>query len=302
MAAVTDSLLKTYAESDALGLAGLVRSKEVSPAELVEAAATLIDRLNPELNAVIHRLYDMGRAAAATIDRDAPFAGVPFLLKELASSWTGAPNTNSSVYFKDVVSTFGTEAVRRMKAAGLNLVGKSNAPENGWSISTEPKLYGATRNPWKADITAGGSSGGTAAAVAARMVPIGEASDGAGSIRIPASCCGVVGLKPSRGRVTSAPFGDFWYGGAYFLCCSRTVRDTAAYLDALSGALPGDPYTPPTPDESWLTLSARAPKKLRIGFSVTPPNGTPIGAEPKAAVLAAVKALEALGHHVEEHD
>ncbi|MGO4835652.1 amidase family protein, partial [Rhizobiaceae sp. 2RAB30] len=164
-----------------------MRSKEVSPAELVEAAATLIDRLNPELNAVIHRLYDMGRAAAATIDRDAPFAGVPFLLKELASSWTGAPNTNSSVYFKDVVSTFDTEAVRRMKAAGLNLVGKSNAPENGWSISTEPKLYGATRNPWKADITAGGSSGGTAAAVAARMVPIGEASDGAGSIRIPAS-------------------------------------------------------------------------------------------------------------------
>ncbi len=302
MAAVTDSLLKTYAESDALGLAGLVRSNEVSPAELVEAAATLIDRLNPGLNAVIHQLYDMGRAAAATIDHNAPFAGVPFLLKELASSWTGAPNTNSSVYFKDVVSTFDTEAVRRMKAAGLNLVGKSNAPENGWSISTEPKLYGATRNPWKADITAGGSSGGTAAAVAARMVPIGEASDGAGSIRIPASCCGVVGLKPSRGRVTLAPFGDFWYGGAYFLCCSRTVRDTAAYLDALAGAMPGDPYTPPTPGESWLALSAKAPRKLRIGYSVRPPNGTPIGAEPKAAVLAAVKALEALGHEVEEHD
>ncbi|BCH21875.1 amidase [Mesorhizobium sp. L-8-3] len=302
MATVTDSLLKTYAESDALGLAGLVRRKEVSPAELVEAAATLIDRLNPSLNAVIHRLYDMGRAAAATIDRDAPLAGVPFLLKELASSWTGAPNTNASVYFKDFVATFDTEAVRRMKAAGLNLVGKSNAPENGWSISTEPKLYGATRNPWKADITAGGSSGGTAAAVAARMVPIGEASDGAGSIRIPASCCGVVGLKPSRGRVTLAPFGDFWYGGAYFLCCSRTVRDTAAYLDALAGALPGDPYTPPTPGESWLSLSAKAPKKLRIGYTVTPPNGTPVGTEPKAAVLAAAKALEALGHEVEEHD
>lgn len=302
MAAVTDSLLKTYAESDALDLAGLVRRKEVSPAELVEAAATLIDRLDPSLNAVIHRLYDMARAAAATIDPSAPLAGVPFLLKELASSWTGAPNTNSSVYFKDVVATFDTEAVRRMKAAGLNLVGKSNAPENGWSISTEPKLYGATRNPWKADITAGGSSGGTAAAVAARMVPIGEASDGAGSIRIPASCCGVVGLKPSRGRVTLAPFGDFWYGGAYFLCCSRTVRDTAAYLDALAGALPGDPYTPPTPDGSWLSLSAKAPRKLRIGYTVMPPNGTPIGAEPKAAVLAAVKALEALGHDVEEHD
>ncbi|MGI6856438.1 amidase [Mesorhizobium sp. 1B3] len=302
MSAVSESLLQTYAESDALGLADLVRRGEASPAELVEAAITMIDRLDPQLNAVIHRLYDMARASAATVDRNAPFAGVPFLLKELATSWTGAPNTNSSYYLKDVVSDFDAEAVRRMKAAGLILVGKSNAPENGWSISTEPKLYGVTKNPWKDGITPGGSSGGTAAAVAARMVPIGEASDGAGSIRVPASCCGVVGLKPSRGRVTLAPFGDFWYGGAYFLCCSRSVRDTAAYLDALAGALPGDPYTPPVPEASWLSLAARAPKKLRIGYTVTPPNGTPIGAEPKAAVLAAAKTLEALGHSVEEHD
>lgn len=302
MSAVSESLLQTYAESDALGLADLVRRGEASPAELVEAAITMIDRLDSQLNAVIHRLYDMARASAATVDRNAPFAGVPFLLKELATSWTGAPNTNSSYYLKDVVSDFDAEAVRRMKAAGLILVGKSNAPENGWSISTEPKLYGVTKNPWKDGITPGGSSGGTAAAVAARMVPIGEASDGAGSIRVPASCCGVVGLKPSRGRVTLAPFGDFWYGGAYFLCCSRSVRDTAAYLDALAGALPGDPYTPPVPEASWLSLAARAPKKLRIGYTVTPPNGTPIGAEPKAAVLAAAKTLEALGHSVEEHD
>ncbi|MFC3326538.1 amidase [Mesorhizobium cantuariense] len=302
MAAVTDSLLKTYAESDALDLAGLVRSGQVSPAELVEAAITLVERLNPALNAVIHRLYDMARAQAGTVDTSAPFAGVPFLLKELASSWTGAPNTNSCFYLKDVVADFDTEVVRRMKAAGLVLVGKSNAPENGWSITTEPKLYGATKNPWKEGITPGGSSGGAAAAVASRMVPIAEASDGAGSIRIPASCCGIVGLKPSRGRVSLAPFGDYWYGGAYFLCCSRTVRDTAAYLDAVAGALPGDPYTPPVPDGSWLDLSSRAPKKLRIGFSVTPPNGTAIDAEVKAAVLATVAALERLGHHVEEHD
>lgn len=302
MPSITESFVETYASSDALGLAEMVRRGDTSPAELVEAAITLIDRLNPKLNAVIHRLYDMARSSAGAVDRNAPFAGVPFLLKELATSWDGAPNTNSSFYLKDVVSNFDTEAVRRMKAAGLVLVGKSNAPENGWSITTEPKLYGATKNPWKEGITPGGSSGGTAAAVAARMVPIGEASDGAGSIRIPASCCGVVGLKPSRGRVTLAPFGDFWYGGAYFLCCSRTVRDTAAYLDALAGALPGDPYTPPTPEDSWLALSARAPKKLRVGYSVTPPNGTPIGAEPKAAVLAAARALEALGHSVEEHD
>jgi len=302
VARVTDSLLATYIESDALDLARLVHRGEVSPAELVEAAIIQIERFNPALNAVVHRLYDMARDRAETVDRSAPFAGVPFLLKELASSWTGAPNTNASFYLKDIVSTFDTEAVRRMKAAGLVLVGKSNAPENGWSITTEPKLYGATKNPWAEGITAGGSSGGTAAAVSSRMVPIGEASDGAGSIRVPASCCGIVGLKPSRGRVTLAPTGDFWYGGAYFLCCTRTVRDTAAYLDALAGALPGDPYTPPSPEESWLSLSSREPKKLRVAFTVTPPNGTAIDPQVEAAVMATVSTLEKLGHSVEEHD
>ena len=302
MAAVTDSLLETYCESDGLALAELVHRGEVSPSELVEAAVVLIERLNPALNAVIHKLYDMGREGADTVDRSAPFAGVPYLLKELASSWTGAPVTNSSLYFKDAIATFDTELVRRIKAAGFLMVGKSNAPENGWSITTEPKLYGATKNPWAEGITPGGSSGGSSAAVAARMVPVAESSDGAGSIRIPASCCGIVGLKPSRGRVTLAPFGDFWYGGAYFLCCSRTVRDTAAYLDAVAGAMPGDPYTPPVPDKSWLELSRSAPRKLRVGFTTTPPNGTPIDPEVKAAVLATARALEELGHIVEEHD
>ncbi|WP_448951410.1 amidase [Labrys neptuniae] len=296
------TLLETYVEKDALAVAELVRKGEVTPLEVVETAIMLIERLNPELNAVVHRLYDMGRATAATVDRQAAFAGVPFLAKELGSSWQGAPFTNSSRYLKDHVAQSDSEAVRRAKAAGLVLLGKSNAPENGWSISTEPKLYGATINPWKAGITAGGSSGGTAAAVASRMVPIGEASDGAGSIRVPASCCGIVGLKPSRGRVTLAPAGDFWYGGAYFLCHSRSVRDTAAYLDAVAGAVPGDPYTPPTPAESWLELSRRTPKRLRIGYTVTPANGTPIDPEVKAAVLATVKTLEGLGHSVEEHD
>ncbi|MHA6687575.1 amidase [Mesorhizobium sp. A556] len=300
--AITDSLLNTYAESDALGLAGLVRRGEVSPAELVACAVTLIERLNPELNAVIHKLYDMGREGAATVDRNAPFAGVPFLLKELASSWKGAPLTNSSCYLKDLTAPGDSELSRRVRAAGLLLVGKSNAPENGWSISTEPKLYGATKNPWKDDITAGGSSGGTAAAVASRMVPIGEASDGAGSIRVPASCCGIVGLKPSRGRITLAPFGDYWYGGAYFFACTRTVRDTAAYLDGVAGGMPGDTYTPPVPDGTWLELSSHAPKKLRIGFTVTPPNGASIDPQVKAAVLATVRTFESLGHHVEEHD
>jgi amidase len=161
-------------------------------------------------------------------------------------------------------------------------------------------LYGATHNPWRDDVTPGGSSGGAASAVAARLVPLAEASDGAGSIRVPASCCGVVGLKPSRGRVTLAPWGDFWYGGALFLCVSRTVRDTAAYLDALAGGLPGDTYTPPTPSESWLSLAGRAPARLRVGFTVTPPDGSPIDPEAVAAVRAVARVLEGLGHHVEE--
>lgn len=300
--ATTKSLLNTYAESDALDLAGLVQRGEVSATEWVECAVTLIEKLNPEVNAVVHKLYDMGREAAAVVDRNAPFAGVPFLLKELASCWKNAPLTNSSRYLKDNIATDDWELSRRIRAAGLLVLGKSNAPENGWSIGTEPKLYGATNNPWKEGVTPGGSSGGTAAAVASRMVPIGEASDGAGSIRVPASCCGLVGLKPSRGRVTLAPFGDVYYGGAYFLACTRTVRDTAAYLDAVAGAAPGDAYTPPKPADRWLDISLRSPRELRIGFSLTPPNGTSVDPQVKAAVLAAIKALEERGHRVEEHD
>ena len=177
MAAISRSLLETYRDSDALGLAGLVKRGEVAPAELVEAAITMIERLNPSLNAVVHRLYDMARSQAATVDKSAPFAGVPYLLKELASSWKGAPLTNSCFYLKDFVADSDSEVVRRIKAAGLVLVGKSNAPENGWSITTEPKLYGTTENPWKQGITPGGSSGGAAAAVVTGMVPIAEASE-----------------------------------------------------------------------------------------------------------------------------
>nr|WP_295467015.1 amidase [Mesorhizobium sp.] len=300
--AITDSLLRTYAESDGLGLGELVHKGEVAPIELVEAAVVTIEKLNPALNAVIHKLYDMGREAAGAVDRQASFAGVPYLLKELATSWKGAPNTNSSFYLKDVVADFDAEVVTRLKKAGFLLVGKSNAPENGWSISTEPTLYGATVNPWKADVTAGGSSGGSCAAVASRMVPIAESSDAAGSIRVPASCCGVLGLKPSRGRITMAPFADVWHGGAYFLANTRTVRDTAAYLDAVAGALPGDPYQPPVPEKSWLDLSRQAPKKLLIGFSVTAPDGRAIDPEVRQTLLDTIKVLEGLGHDVEERN
>ena len=300
MATVTDDLVRLYTSSDALALGALVRAGEVTPAELVETAISVIDRVNPGLNAVVHRLYDMARAQVAAVPTDAPFAGVPYLLKELASMWEGAPLTNSCAWMKDLRAPVDSESTRRTKAAGFVLVGKSNAPENGWAITSEPKLYGATHNPWRADVTPGGSSGGSAAAVAARLVPLAEASDGAGSIRVPASCCGLVGLKPSRGRVTLAPFGDYWSGGAYFLCVSRTVRDTAAYLDALAGALPGDPYTPPTPAASWLSLAGQAPARLRVGFTVTPPDGSPIDPEAVEAVRRTARVLEGLGHDVEE--
>ena len=177
-----------YRSSDAVALAGHVRARDVTAAELTEAAIRAIDALNPRLNAVIHRLDDMARAQVAA-GVSGPLAGVPYLLKELASSWTGAPVTNSSRYLQDQVATADSTVVSRIKAAGLVLVGKSNAPENGWSIATEPVLYGPTLNPWDAGVTPGGSSGGTAAAVAAGMVPLGDSSDGAGSIRVPASCC-----------------------------------------------------------------------------------------------------------------
>jgi amidase len=302
MTNVTQDLLALYTRSDATALGELVRKGEVTPGELVEAAITVIDRLNPRLNAVIHRRDELARAEAAKVPADAPFAGVPYLLKDLASMWEGVPLTNACVWLKDMRAPADWEAARRTKAAGFVLVGKSNAPENGWAITTEPRLYGVTHNPWRPDVTPGGSSGGSAAAVAARMVPLAEASDGAGSIRVPASCCGLVGLKPSRGRVTLAPFGDYWYGGAYFLCVSRTVRDTAGYLDALAGALPGDPYTPPTPPAPWRELARRAPARLRVGFTVTPPDGSAIDPEAVAAVKRTAQVLERLGHAVEEHD
>ena len=303
VASVTRDLVRLYAESDGLRLGQLVRDGEVTAAELVETALAAIDRVNPKLNAVVHRLEEMARAqVAAGVPGGAPFAGVPYLLKELASMWGGAPLTNSCAWMRELRAPADSEAVRRTRAAGFVLVGKSNAPENGWAITTEPRLYGPTRNPWREDVTPGGSSGGAAAAVAAGLVPVAEASDGAGSIRVPASCCGVVGLKPSRGRVTLAPFGDYWYGGAYFLCVSRSVRDTAAYLDALAGALPGDPYTPPAPSSPWTRLAERPPARLRVGFTVRPPDGSPIDPEAVAAVQRTANVLERLGHHIEEHD
>jgi len=301
MAIVTEALIRDYAERDGLGLAEWVRSGQVSAAEVVETAITVIDRLNPQINAVTRTAYDIGRDLAARAPAGAPFAGVPFLMKDLASQWQGVPATWSCRYLQNLPAPADSELTRRIKRAGLAPLGRSNVPEIGWCISTEPKLYGRTHNPWRGDVTPGGSSGGSAAAVAARMVPLAEATDGAGSIRVPASNCGLVGLKPSRGRVTFAPDAvDAWYGGVYSLCVSRTVRDTAAYLDAVAGGTPGDPYTPQTPAEGWAAAARQPATGLRIGLVTRAPDGGPIHPEVTQAVRATARLLESLGHAVEE--
>jgi amidase len=213
---MTPDLVQLYSNSDALRLAELVRMREVTAAELTDVAISLIEALDSELNAVVVRTFDKARQRAGEPVGDGPFAGVPFLLKNLGSACEGMPMTSGLAYCKDFVSQSDSELVRRIKASGLILLGRTNVPEMGWCIATEPRFHGPTLNPWNTAVTPGGSSGGTAAAVAARMVPMAEGSDGGGSIRVPASCCGLVGLKPSRGRITYGPDAvDVWFGSVY---------------------------------------------------------------------------------------
>ena len=298
---VTSDLRQLYTESDALELATLVRTRQVSHLELVETAIEIIEELDPTINAVVIKTFDLARKAALA-PPDGPFGGVPFLLKNIGSMWRGTSLTNGLGYMRDFICDHDSEMVRRIKRAGFLLLGRTNAPEGGWSIGTEPRLYGPTLNPWNSMITPGGSSGGAGAAVAARMVPLAEASDGGGSIRVPASCCGLVGLKPSRGRITYGPETvDLWHGSIATLCVTRTVRDTAAYLDAVAGAVPGDPYIAPAPASSWLSQLSTLPKGLKIGYTLAPPWGGPLHPEVMEAVLATLHLLEGFGHHVEEH-
>jgi amidase len=296
-----DDLPHLYSEQDALGLAECVRRGDVTPGELVEECIRRIEALNPKLNAVNHKLYDQGRRLAATELPDGPFRGVPFLLKDLMMEWRGMPVTNGCRYWKDYVASTDWEIALRMQRSGLIVVGKTSVPENGFSASTEPVLFGVTHNPWSEKVVAGGSSGGAAVAVASGMVPMADASDGGGSIRIPASINAVVGLKPSRGRTTMGPdVADCWYGAAVNLCVSRTVRDTAAFLDVIGGQLPGEPYALPAPMESFLSQVGKSPGRLRIGFVTKQPDGVALASDAAAAVSVAAKQCEKLGHHVEE--
>ena len=293
--------MNDYERHDGLALAALVRRREVSPKEVLDAALRRIERHDPALNAVVTPLYD---AALDAIERglpDGPFTGVPFLVKELVASVAGAATTFSSRLYENNLPAADSEIVARFRRAGLVIVGKTNSPEFGLSPTTESLLYGVTRNPWNTDLAPGGSSGGSAAAVAAGMVPLAHATDGGGSIRIPASACGLFGLKPTRARITSGPEGAEGLSGlAAQHVVSRSVRDSAAMLDAIAGPMPGDPYTAVPPQRPYLDETSISPGRLRIAFATKAPNGVPVDRACVAAVEDAARLCESLGHHVEE--
>ena len=290
-----------YADYDGLGLAELVRRGEVSPAELTEAAIERIERHNPTLNAVVYKAYDQAREAAASELPDGPFRGVPFLIKDLGCPVAGMPRTSGSRFLKDEVPAHDGELTRRYRAAGVVIVGKTNTPEFGITGTTESALLGPCRSPWNPDHISGGSSGGAASATAAGIVPLAHASDGLGSIRIPAACCGLFGLKTTRDRNPNGPDdADRALGFSVDHVVSRTVRDSAAMLDATGYAEPASPYAPPPKEGTYLEEIARPPGRLRIAFSSETPNGRPIHAENRAALEATAALLEELGHQVEE--
>jgi amidase len=290
-----------YVRHDGLGLAGLVRRGEVGAVELLEAAIERIETHNPALNAVVRKRYDAARAEAGRIDLTAPFAGVPFLVKDLLATLAGEPTANGNRVLAGMVMPHDSALVQRWRAAGLVIAGRTNTPEFGLTPYTEPLLYGPTRNPWSAAHSPGGSSGGSAAAVAARLVPLASGGDGGGSIRIPASCCGLFGFKPSRGSTPSGPDnGELWHGFAIEHVLSRSVRDSAALLDATQGNDPGAPYAAPAPQRPYLDEVSTAPGRLRIAFSRQPLFGRQVHPDCIAALEDGARLLASLGHHVEE--
>ena len=290
-----------YVAQDALGLAELVARGEVSALEVLEAALAAIDASNPDLNAVIARRDDAARAEVTAGLPDGPLRGVPYLIKDLNGHVAGLPTTNGVRLFADAVATRDSEFVARLRRAGAVIVGKTNTPGFGTSTSTEPSLFGPCRNPWDVGRVSGGSSGGAAAAVAGGMVPAAHATDGGGSIRIPASCCGLFGLKPTRGRVTHAPFaGEAWAGMSMGHAVTRTVRDSAAILDVVAGPFPGDPYAAPTPARPFADEVGADPGRLRIAMLDGPPM-IELALDPECAhaLESAARLLDTLGHHVE---
>lgn len=293
-------MIDEYLEQDATGLAQMVAKGDVSPAELADCAVERIEALNPRLNAVVHRFYDRGRAIAKG-PLSGPFAGVPFLLKDILGDLAGEPTRQASRIIPPVPMPQNAELTDRFLAAGLVPLGKTNVPEFGLVGTTESLLYGPARNPWNEAHSTGGSSGGSACAVAAGMVPIAHANDGGGSIRIPASACGLVGLKPTRARNPLGPMlGDVMGGLVQEHVVCHSVRDAARMLDCTSGPGLGDPYAAPPAPASFAAALEGKGRRLRIGFSRAKLNGQPLDAECVAAAEAAAKLCESLGHHVEE--
>ena len=292
---------KEYEQYDGLGLAELVKKKEVSAAEICEEAITRIERVNPALNAVITPMYDLARQAVQATLPDGPFNGVPFLLKDLLGDFAGVPQTMGSRACKNYVPARDSELVKRYKKAGLVILGKTNTPEFGLVGYTEPEFHGPTRNPWNTDHTPGGSSGGSAAAVASGMVPLASANDGGGSIRIPASCCGLFGLKVTRGRTPNGPNpGKTWQGAIAEHVISRSVRDSAAVLDATQGTDVGAPFIIPPPAVPYLNEIEQDPGRLRIAYSTQSFIDTKVHTECIQAVEHTLRLLESLGHNIEE--
>lgn len=298
------SITAAYDAHDAVGLAELVRRREISARELLEEAIARSERLHPELNAVVTPMYEQARARiAAEPEPRGPLAGVPFLLKDLASAYAGVPHRAGSRFFESYVPSEHGELVRRYLAAGLSIFGKTSTSEWGILPTTEAVLYGPTHNPWRRGITAGGSSGGAAAAVAARIVPAAHGGDAGGSIRIPASACGVFGLKPTRGRNPMGPDNsERAHGLAVEHVITISVRDSAALLDATHGPEDTAPYAAPHREGSFLAEVGREPGRLRIAFTTQPILPAEIDRECVHATREAAALLASLGHEVvEEH-
>lgn len=292
-----------YEAYDTIGLAQLVRSKDVTQAEVLEAAISRAEARNTNINAVVIELYDFARETITDSLPNGPLSGAPYLIKDLGAALAGIPTTGGSKFMRDVVPAEDSETVKRLKAAGLVIFGKTNTCEFGMSITCEPQFYGATKNPWDHTLTPGGSSGGAAAAVAARILPAAHGSDGFGSIRVPASCCGLVGMKPTRGRLSLAPsYGERIGGTTSEHALSRTVRDQAALLDAAAGPADGDPYFAPPPARPFLDEVGADPGKLRIAFTTGGNTGAVTDDSHASLLEETVGVLEGLGHIVEEAD
>ena len=293
--------LTEYLACDATQLASLVARREVSADELLAIALGQHQRTHARINAICRTMEAEARAQLAGPPLAGPFAGVPFLLKDGVQDVAGVPTGYGSAGMQRLVPTATAHLVRRYRDAGLVVFGKTNLPEFALKAVTDSRANGRTNNPWNVDHVPGGSSGGAAAAIASGIVPMAAGADGGGSIRIPAACCGLFGLRPSRGRVSPGPgLGEAWFGASSEGVISRSVRDTARALDVLAGAEPGDPFAIAPPAMPYAEAMQRAPRRLRIGFTTTSPLGTDVHPEAVAAVADAAQLLAALGHHVEE--